>query len=109
MTDGTCFSFPSRAPNHILLDYYDSNGNAPFDLVVSLNGVASPTNSVTAGNSGGTSSASASGSSASSGQTAVVSQKQLNGAGEMRGGGAGLLLGLGLSVVGVVVGAVGVF
>jgi hypothetical protein len=35
-----------RAPNHILLDFYDSNGAAPFNVAARLNGVSAPTNTV---------------------------------------------------------------
>jgi 3D (Asp-Asp-Asp) domain-containing protein len=35
-----------RPPNHILLDFYDSNGNSPFNVAAQLNGVSAPTNTV---------------------------------------------------------------
>ncbi|EIW71612.1 hypothetical protein TREMEDRAFT_16423, partial [Tremella mesenterica DSM 1558] len=34
-----CLQVWGRNPNHILLDFYDSNGIVPFNLVASLNGV----------------------------------------------------------------------
>ena len=45
---GNCNSIYGRNPNHILLDFYDTNSNEPFNYVASLNGVSAPTNSVTA-------------------------------------------------------------
>ncbi|WWD20188.1 hypothetical protein CI109_104664 [Kwoniella shandongensis] len=43
-----CHSIWGRNPNHILLDFYDSNGNAPFNVAASLNGVSAPTNTIAA-------------------------------------------------------------
>lgn len=37
-----CLQLYGRNPNIILLDYYDSNGAAPFEAVNQLNGVAAP-------------------------------------------------------------------
>jgi hypothetical protein len=58
-----CVDQWKRNPNFVLVDWYDSNGNTPFDLVASLNGVASPSNTVTTSQftSGNSSSSSASG------------------------------------------------
>jgi hypothetical protein len=42
-----CLALYGRSPNIILLDYYDSEGNAPFDVAAQLNGVAAPTATVT--------------------------------------------------------------
>ncbi|KAJ9091902.1 hypothetical protein QFC19_008929 [Naganishia cerealis] len=41
-----CVNLWKRNPNFILLDWYDSNGNTPFNVVAALNGVAAPTNTV---------------------------------------------------------------
>ena len=38
-----------RNPNVILLDFYDSNGNSPFDVAAALNGLAAPSTTVTSG------------------------------------------------------------
>nr|ODN95593.1 hypothetical protein L204_04134 [Cryptococcus depauperatus CBS 7855] len=59
-----------RNPTYILLDFYDSNGNAPFNLAASLNNVPAPTNTVSVGSDA----------TASSGNSAGVSSKSLNGA-----------------------------
>lgn len=58
-----CIMLYGRYPNIILLDYYDSNGNAPFDAVATMNGVSAPTNTVTAGAITGAASSTSSGSS----------------------------------------------
>ncbi|KAJ9092569.1 hypothetical protein QFC21_006800 [Naganishia friedmannii] len=61
-----CVDQWKRNPNFVLVDWYDSNGNTPFDLVASLNGVAAPTNTVkTSELTSGTSSSSSSSSAAS--------------------------------------------
>ncbi|KAJ9120344.1 hypothetical protein QFC24_005298 [Naganishia onofrii] len=70
-----CVDQWKRNPNFVLVDWYDSNGNTPFDLVASLNGVASPSNTVTtsqftSGNSTSSSSASGTGTKAASSGTA---------------------------------------
>lgn len=44
---GNCNMLYGRNPNVILLDYYDSNGNAPFDVAAQMNGIAAPTTTVT--------------------------------------------------------------
>ncbi|KAK4688726.1 hypothetical protein P7C73_g1377, partial [Tremellales sp. Uapishka_1] len=67
-----CQTIWGRNPNIILLDYYDSNGNVPFDFVATLNGVAAPTNTVTAG-------VATAASSTGSSSTASVSTKKLSG------------------------------
>jgi hypothetical protein len=41
-----CVGLWGRPPNHILLDFYDSNGNSPFNVAAQLNGVSAPTNTV---------------------------------------------------------------
>ncbi|ORX37817.1 PLC-like phosphodiesterase [Kockovaella imperatae] len=48
-----CMTLWGRHPNHILLDFYNSNGNAPFDYVAQLNGVPAPTTNVQAVAPGG--------------------------------------------------------
>ncbi|WVQ79274.1 hypothetical protein IAT38_001370 [Cryptococcus sp. DSM 104549] len=93
-----CLSIWGRNPNHILLDFYDSNGNSPFNVAASLNGVSAPTSTISSGSSS-TAKATNSG-------TAVVSSKALSGAGGLhvdmvvRGlmVGAGVALGLGMGV-----------
>lgn len=42
-----CNMLYGRNPNIILLDYYDSNGNAPFEAAAQMNGIAAPTTTVT--------------------------------------------------------------
>ncbi|WWC92911.1 uncharacterized protein L201_007873 [Kwoniella dendrophila CBS 6074] len=79
-----CLQLWGRNPNHILLDFYDSNSNSPFNLAASLNGVSQPTNTVSVG-SGATSSAtgtsdsssSGNGTTSSNGSTAKVSTSSL--------------------------------
>lgn len=56
-----CNALYGRNPNIILLDYYDSNGNAPFNAAASMNGIAAPTNTVSAGNAGSDATATATG------------------------------------------------
>jgi len=88
------------------MDYYDSNGNAPFDLVASLNGIAAPPNTVTAGSVGSTDSAGSRGgasSTAASAQTASVSVSKLSGARPAALAGPGVWVGL----LGLVAGAMG--
>lgn len=41
-----CVGLWGRPPNHILLDFYDSNGVSPFNVAAQLNGVSAPTNAV---------------------------------------------------------------
>ncbi|KAL1406565.1 hypothetical protein Q8F55_008271 [Vanrija albida] len=100
---GNCVMLYARNPNIILLDYYDSNGNAPFLAAAQLNGVAAPTNSVTPGvvsQTGGSASGGASGTGASGPIMSTTSNK--NGAvGGMPAG-----LGLAAAVAGIVVSAV---
>ncbi|KAK8849563.1 hypothetical protein IAR55_004898 [Kwoniella newhampshirensis] len=64
-----CHSIWGRNPNHILLDFYDSNGNAPFNVAASLNGVSQPTNTIAASTPTATT---------SSGGTARVSTSSLS-------------------------------
>lgn len=68
-----CIALWGRAPNFILLDFYDSEGNAPFNVAATLNGVSAPTNTVTPAETG-TIGASATAS------KAVVSSSSLSGA-----------------------------
>lgn len=42
-----CMMLWGRNPSIILLDYYDSNGNAPFEAAAQMNGVAAPTKAIT--------------------------------------------------------------
>jgi len=65
---GNCQTIWGRKPNIILLDFYDSAGNVPFNLAASLNSVAEPTNTVTPATT-----------TATSAQTAVVSASSLSG------------------------------
>ncbi|CAD6577111.1 MAG: Ribosome bioproteinsis protein brx1 [Tremellales sp. Tagirdzhanova-0007] len=44
-----CQNIWGRNPNVILLDFYDSNGNSPFDVAAALNGLAAPSTTVTSG------------------------------------------------------------
>ena len=76
------------------MDFYDSNGNTPFDLAASLNGVASPTSTIAANLP----------SSTNSGSTASVSASKLNNAGN-RGFELGSAAWMG--AVGVLAGIVG--
>ncbi|AFR95551.1 hypothetical protein C343_03654 [Cryptococcus neoformans C23] len=92
-----CRQLWGRKPNHILLDFYNSNGNSPFNVAASLNGVSAPTNTVAAGTASATNSGSA-----------VVSTKSLSGSGSsVEGIAKGITLGLGLMLgVGMGVGRV---
>lgn len=45
-----CNMLYGRAPTFVLLDFYSSNGNEPFEWVANLNGVPAPTNKVESGN-----------------------------------------------------------
>lgn len=65
-----CVSLWSRPPNHILLDFYDTTGNTPFDVAATLNGVSAPTNTVIP----------ASSTASTSSSTASVTTKSLSGA-----------------------------
>lgn len=93
------------------MDFYDSNGNAPFHYVASLNAIANPTNVVTASAAAASTAtgAAASGSSGatstgtSSLQTAQVSTSKLGGAGRIAAAGSGVWLG----VVGLTLSALG--
>lgn len=103
----------SRNPNHILLDYYDSNGNAPFNVAASLNGVPAPTNTIVphtpAPSATGSLAASLSGGSSSGGPDAVVETSRLdNGASPMMGLSTGMLLGFSGIVGGLMMGVIGV-
>ncbi|OCF35154.1 hypothetical protein I316_03196 [Kwoniella heveanensis BCC8398] len=78
---GNCVSIWGRNPNHILLDYYDTTSNAPFNVAATLNGVSAPTNTVTPGAvASSTGSGSASGTASASGQTAKISSSSLSSA-----------------------------
>ena len=95
-----------RNPNHILLDYYNSNGNDPFDAAASMNGVSDPTNSVATPTATATGASGTSGtSSSSSGSSAQISSSSLNGArSSVDGSRAGLLAFVGTLVLGAVMG-----
>ncbi|GFZ50002.1 Uncharacterized secreted protein [Saitozyma sp. JCM 24511] len=95
---GNCQSIWGRNPNHILLDFYDSNGNAPFDLAATLNSVSAPTNTVSAGSIATATTTGSTG-------TAQVSASKLSGAVVTGRLDLGLVLGMVLGVVGVMVGA----
>ncbi len=88
------FPVHSRAPNHILLDFYDAMGNAPFNVAATLNGVSTPTNTVTP----------ASSSTSSSASTASVTTQSLSGARSTTSHVGGMWLGTVL-VVGLSAGA----
>jgi hypothetical protein len=103
----------SRKPNHILLDYYDSNGLAPFNFAASINGVSAPTNTVAAHTptvSPTATGALASGaSSGSDGSQAVVETSRLNGGGRMTGElSRGIMVALGGVLGGLMMGVMGV-
>ncbi|ORY34853.1 PLC-like phosphodiesterase [Naematelia encephala] len=106
-----CLSLWGRNPNHILLDYYDSNGDSPFDLVANLNSVSAPTNTVTAGTVGSTASASSSGTGTGNVATASGTNSKLSAAG--RGvnilGGPGVWIGMAIGALGIVGGGMGLF
>ena len=100
----------SRVPNHILLDFYNSNGLSPFLVAASLNGISAPTNTVasnvpslasTTGSPTGTSRTSAS---------AGVSTSRLSGADKRVGGSLsiGVLAGFSLGAVGLMGGMLSV-
>ncbi|KAL7424979.1 hypothetical protein Q5752_000666 [Cryptotrichosporon argae] len=95
----SCNQIWGRKPNIILLDYYDSNGDAPFDYVASLNAIADPTNTVTPGT------ASATSTSSSAGQTAQISSSSLSGAARAAGSPYRAAAAWGAVVVGVALGA----
>ncbi|WVR08152.1 hypothetical protein IAU60_005198 [Kwoniella sp. DSM 27419] len=104
-----CNSIWGRNPNHILLDYYDTTGDAPFDAVASMNGVSQPTNTVTpASTASATGSTSPSGTTTGSGSNAKISSSSLSGAARRaESATGGIVLGLGLMLgVGMGVGAV---
>ncbi|ODO00809.1 hypothetical protein L198_03136 [Cryptococcus wingfieldii CBS 7118] len=97
-----CNQIWGRKPNHILLDFYNSNENAPFNVAASLNGVSAPTSTVAAG------SVAASAATASSTSTdAAVSSQSISGAEmKMRHGTlsglvavAGLVMGMGMVLI----------
>jgi hypothetical protein len=90
-----CVGLWGKPPNHILLDFYDSNGNAPFVVAANLNGVSAPTNEVTVSTDSKGSNAQASGAAqstagstgsmtgTSSGTAAKVTSSSLTGASGM--------------------------
>ncbi|WOO84153.1 PI-PLC X domain-containing protein 1 [Vanrija pseudolonga] len=96
-----CVLLYQRNPNIILLDYYDSNGNAPFVAAAQLNGVAAPTNSITPGSISATGSAGASGTGPASPSMSVSSNKPGAAMGATPAG-----LGLVVAIVGVAISAV---
>jgi len=111
-----CAGIWGRNPNHILLDFYDSNGIQPFDLAAQLNGISDPTNTVTPGTAAtstgasgtGTGSVTGTGTGTSSSQTAVISQAKLSGAGRGTGPLRGVATGL-IATLGLVAGSMALF
>lgn len=108
-----CNMLYGRAPTFVLLDFYSSNGNEPFEWVAGLNGVPAPTNKVETGNIDGKNASpedvqnaggSASGGAKSS-QTGVVGTQDANGVKSA----ATALKVAGGSVVAAVVGAAALF
>jgi hypothetical protein len=103
-----CVSIWGRNPNHILLDFYDSNGDAPFQLAAQLNGVSgnvaavtpfTQTASVSTTNPTGTSKSNSNG-------NASVSQSKLNAGTKVSSlAGTGVWAGMAVGVLGLVVGA----
>lgn len=103
---GNCNQLWGRKPNHILLDYYDSNGNAPFDYVAQLNAVPAPTNTVTA-EAVSTNTATGSVRASGTGNNAQISQSSLSGgAGRL---GAGWVMGASAGLVGALAGGLCIF
>lgn len=97
---GNCISLYGSAPNFILLDFIDSNGNTPFNVAASLNGVSAPTTTIASAGAGATASASVTGSGT---QASATSTKLSSGArsehdGLMAGGALGLVVALVASI-----------
>ncbi|WRT69589.1 uncharacterized protein IL334_006578 [Kwoniella shivajii] len=92
---GNCVQLWGRNPNHILLDFYDTTSNVPFNVAASLNGVSQPTNTVTAGDAT---------TSTTSGSTAKVSTSNLSSSavGSFDGAKNGFILALGIVGAGTV-------
>jgi hypothetical protein len=104
---GNCNQLWGRNPNHILLDYYDSNGNAPFDYVAQLNAVSAPTNTVTADLVAATNTASGGAQASGTGSNAQISQSSLSGgAGRV---GVSWAWGLGVGLAGALVGGMSIW
>lgn len=78
-----CLSLYGRNPNIILLDYYDSMGNAPFEVANRLNGLAAPTQTVTPSPDYAKITGSSQSSGAATGGDANVSSKPLPGGGAL--------------------------
>lgn len=102
----------SRAPNHILLDYYNSNGLSPFKVAASINGVSAPTNTVASANpTVSTTGTSGSGTAKASASATMVTSKITSGATRTELGLAmqfGHVTGLGVVLLGLIGGALGV-
>jgi hypothetical protein len=117
-----CVGLWGRPPNHILLDFYDSNGNSPFNVAAQLNGVATPTNvvevsenskgsmaqasGVAQSTAGGT--ATGTGATTTGGTAARVTSSALNAAARSMIGSSGVGTGVWVAgIVGMMVGAGG--
>jgi len=101
-----CRSIWGRAPNHILLDFYNSNGLSPFLVAASLNGVAAPTNTVASAKPSLATSTSAGSPTGGSGTVKSSTSGSTSGA-DLRIS-LGLGSGLGLGVVALLGGVLGV-
>ena len=116
-----CVGLWGRPPNHILLDFYDSNGISPFNVAATLNGVSAPTNVVevsedskgslaqASGVAQSTAGVSATGTGASgtTAGAAKVTSSSLNAAGRNLGGQGGLGAVWVAGVIGLTIGAGG--
>ena len=103
-----CLSIWGRNPNHILLDFYDSNGDAPFQMAAQMNGVSGSVAAVTPfTQTASVSTTTPTGTSKSSGNgNAQVSQSRLNAGNKVAGmASTGVWTGMGVGLVGLVVGA----
>lgn len=102
-----CNSIWGRNPNHILLDFYDSNGDAPFQVAAQLNGVSGTVAAVTPfTQTGSVSTQNPSGTSRSGSGNAAVTQSKLNAGTKVTGlVGGGVWVGGAIAALGVVLGA----
>ena len=103
-----CLSIWGRNPNHILLDFYDSNGDAPFQLAAQLNGVSGTVAEVTPFTQTATVSTANAGASKTGGGSgnAAVTQSKLNAGSKVAAlAGSGVWAGMGVGVLGLVLGA----
>lgn len=96
-----CVSLYGSAPNFILLDFIDSNGNTPFNVAASLNGVSAPTTTIASAGATGTSSSTASG-----GQAQATSTSLASGAASRRREGAGLVAGAVVTIIAALVASI---